>query len=74
MTHPVADLPVDELSVDERLTLLERLWNSLLDAGPPPIPAWHIEEVRRRVAAADADPGASISLEDLRRELREDRS
>ena len=70
MAHPAADLPVEELSVDERLTLLGRLWDSLLDVGPPPAPAWHLEEVRRRVAAADADPAASIPLDELRRELR----
>ena len=70
MAHPATDLPVEELTIDERLALLGRLWDSLLDAGPPPIPAWHLEEVRRRIAAANADPGASIPLEELRRELR----
>lgn len=69
MTHPATEFPVDELSVDERLTLLGRLWDSLLDAGPPPVPAWHLDVVRQRAALADADPGASIPLEDLRREL-----
>ena len=70
MSDRVAELPLDELSVEERLELLGRVWDSLLDIGPPPVPAWHLEEVRRRVTAADADPGASIPLEDLRRELR----
>jgi putative addiction module component (TIGR02574 family) len=73
MAHPAADLPIEELTVDERLTLLGRLWDSLLDAGPPPVPAWHREEVRRRMAAADADPTASIPLEELRRQLRGNR-
>ncbi len=73
MSHPVADLPVDELSIDERLTLLGRLWDSLLDAGPPPVPAWHMDEVERRIAAADAHPDASIPLEELRRDLLKDR-
>jgi hypothetical protein len=40
MAHPVVDLPLDDLTVDERLTLLGRVWDSLLDAGPPPVPAW----------------------------------
>lgn len=70
MPHPAVNLPIEELTVDERLTLLGRLWDSLLDAGPPPIPAWHLQEVRRRIAAADANPTASIPLEELRRQLR----
>ena len=69
-----ADLPFDGLTVNERLGLLERLWDSLLDAGPPPVTEWHLDEVRRRVAAADADPAASIPLEALRRELLGDRA
>ena len=60
MSVRVADLPIDELTVEEQLELLGRLRDSLLDIGPPPVPAWHLEEVRRRVAAADADPAASI--------------
>ncbi len=74
MAHPAIDLSVEELTVEERLILLGRLWDSLLDAGPPPIPPWHLEEVRRRVAAADADPSASIPLDDLRRQLQGKRS
>ena len=69
MTPSAAEMPVDELTVDERLLLLGRLWDSLLDAGPPPIQSWHMAEVRRRIAAADADPEASIPLEELRRKF-----
>ena len=68
----MTEFPIDKLTVDERLTLLRRLWDSLLDDGPPPVPAWHLEEVRRRIAAVDADPAASIPLEELRRELLEE--
>ena len=41
-----------------------------LDACSPHIPAWHLDEVRRRIAAAAEKPEATISLEELRRELR----
>jgi hypothetical protein len=41
----------------------------LRDDQPPPAPAWHLDELRKRIAAADATPEASIPLEDLRREL-----
>ncbi len=69
MAHPATELAVDELSVEERLTLLGRLWDSLLDSGPPPVQAWHFDIIRLRIAAADANPGASIPFEDLRAEL-----
>jgi len=70
MPPSVAELPVEQLSVNERLTLLGRLWDSLLDEGTPPIQPWHMEVVRRRIAAADAAPDASIPLDELRRELK----
>ena len=40
-----------------------------LDDNTPPIPAWHSDLLRERIAAADADPGAGIPLDQLRREL-----
>jgi hypothetical protein len=40
-----------------------------LDDNPPPIPAWHSDLLRERIAAADADPGAGIPLDELRKEL-----
>ncbi len=67
MAHTATDLPIDELSVEERLTLLGRLWDSLLDTSPLPVPAWHLEVVRQRLA--DPNPTSSIPLEELRREL-----
>ena len=73
MAHSMLDLPIDEMSVPERLSLLDRLWDSLLDIRPIPAPAWHADEVKFRIAAADEDPDASISLEDFERELKEGR-
>jgi len=70
MPHPVMEMPIGELTIPERLALLGRLWDSLLDAPVPPIPQWHLEEVRRRVLAADANPSASIPLDELRKQLK----
>jgi putative addiction module component (TIGR02574 family) len=62
--------PVEQYSVEDRVELLGLLWDSLLDAGSfPPAPAWHGAEVARRIARADAAPGAAIPLEQLRQEL-----
>ena len=70
MTSSVTEWPVAELTVDERLVLLGRVWDSLLDTGAPPIQAWHLEEVRRRIAAADADPQGLIPVAESRRQLK----
>ena len=48
--------------------------SSLLDQETPTPPSWHRAEVARRVAEADAHPEASISLEQLKRELRPDQA
>ena len=70
MAQPIQLLPVEQYSVEERVELLGRLWDSLLDAGGlPPAPAWHAAEAAGRIARADAAPGSAIPLEQLRREL-----
>ena len=61
------EFPIERLTVDERLELIARLWDSLQAPGiAPPVPGWHREVVRARVAAADANPGSGLSLEELR--------
>ena len=72
---PTLDIPIAGLSVQQRLDLIDRLWMSLEpNAGEMVWPEWHREEVRRRIAEADAFPEAMIPLETLRRELLADRS
>jgi putative addiction module component (TIGR02574 family) len=70
MPPAIANFPLEQLTVEERLELLARLWDSLLQPGqPPPMPAWHQAELARRIEWADADPLASIPVEELRRGL-----
>ena len=74
MTQTIAEFPVERLSIPDRLDLLARLWDSLLgDDHLPPMPDWHRDEVASRIAMADANPGSSIPLEALRKELLEER-
>jgi len=74
VTNLVKDFPVDQLMVDERLELLARLWDSLLqNDDPQPVPEWHLDLLRSRLASADANPQASISLEELRTAIRPNR-
>jgi putative addiction module component (TIGR02574 family) len=50
---------IDRLTPAERIELIGLIWDSIPDDVPFTPPDWHIRELERRVAAADADPGAA---------------
>jgi putative addiction module component (TIGR02574 family) len=56
---------LDRLSPDERLELLGLLWDSLGEATFTP-PEWHIRELERRRAAAEANPSAGIPWDEFK--------
>ena len=65
MTQPISQFDFGQLDPYEKLDLISQLWDSLPDSTEGlPIPEWHREELDRRLAAADADPGKVISWED----------
>ena len=50
---------IDRLSVRERLDLIEQIWDSLPEqVSPDQVPPWHLAELAKRCAEADASPGA----------------
>lgn len=50
-------LGIDRLSVRERLELIEQIWDSLPEqVSPEEVPEWHLAELARRRAEADASP------------------
>lgn len=58
MTATLETLGIDRMSVSERLELIEQIWSSLPDEmSMADVPAWHVEEINRRRAAAAASPG-----------------
>ena len=49
---------IAQLSVRERLELIEKIWDSLPDTvAPEEVPDWHLAELARRRAEAAAQPG-----------------
>ncbi|MBW3543911.1 MAG: addiction module protein [Planctomycetes bacterium] len=67
MQQPLPDLAIDELSVAQRLDLISRLWDSIPNTLEDlPVPVGHRELLERRIADADADPGAGIPWETVR--------
>ncbi len=67
----VNDIPrIEELSVAEKILLVEDLWDSIVAAKESvPIPASHMEELGRRLEKANSDPGRLLSLEELKQRI-----
>jgi len=58
MAVSAASLGIDQLTVAERLELIEQIWDSLPEqVEPGDIPEWHLAELTRRRADAEAKPG-----------------
>ena len=57
-----------ELSTDERLHLIESLWDSL-SPHEVPVPDWHQEVLEERIKDQRRNPDDSISWEELKDEL-----
>ncbi len=59
MAISIEALGIDRLSVHERLELIEKIWESIPEeVKPDEVPAWHLAELARRRAEADASPRA----------------
>jgi putative addiction module component (TIGR02574 family) len=54
---------IDRLSPRQRFELIGLIWDSLPTDTPFTPPDWHLRELERRCAAADADPDAAESWE-----------
>jgi putative addiction module component (TIGR02574 family) len=50
---------IDRLSPEQRCELIGLIWDSLPEDVPFNPPDWHLRELERRIAAADADPSAA---------------
>jgi putative addiction module component (TIGR02574 family) len=73
MSHPLPPFDIQQFNVDERLELISHLWDSLPDSTESlPIPEWHRQELEQRLAAADADPDATIPWDEVKKSLRND--
>jgi putative addiction module component (TIGR02574 family) len=58
------------LPVDQRLELVEEIWDSLAaDASAVPIAGWHQAELQRRLARHKADPGDVETWGEVRAQL-----
>ena len=57
--------------VEDQLELLERAWDRLVDAGwQPALTDEFKAELDRRIAAADANPGSGMTIDQLLEHVR----
>ena len=69
MTRPALLNEILDLPADERLQLVEKIWDSLAaSAETVPVPDWHKEELDRRLD--DPSEQATESWEDVQARLR----
>ncbi len=67
----VDDIPgIARLTVAEKILLLEDLWDSIAaDESSVPVPQSHREELDRRLAEYEKDPGCLLTLDDLQERI-----
>ena len=59
MSINIPSLELDRLSVGERLKLIDLIWESLpQQVDSADVPEWHLIELTKRRAEAEATPGA----------------
>jgi putative addiction module component (TIGR02574 family) len=70
MSPTIQDLGIDRLDVEDRLRLIGEIWDSLPPIDEMDIPESHLEELDRRIDAADADPSAGQPWSEVKSLLR----
>jgi putative addiction module component (TIGR02574 family) len=61
---------LDTLSVDDRLAMIDAVWDSLCrDPDSVPIPDWHIEELQRRLTHHAVTPLEGRDWSEVQAEL-----
>ena len=69
MSITLEQFGIDRLSSEERLTLIDLIWDSLPEDAPFTPPAWHLKVLEERLAEADANPGAGSTWEEVKARL-----
>lgn len=67
MAPTMKDLGIDRLNLEQRIALALEIWESLGDARPPArLTAEQRDELARRDAELDANPGIALTWEQIR--------
>ncbi len=68
----MTQLEITNLPIEERLQLMESLWDSLCrePSGEPIMPDWHKQVLEERIARLDAGEEPLISWEEAKKKIR----
>ncbi len=67
MNATLKSLGIDRLGIDERLALVEEIWDSIAaDSGALPLTDAQRAELTKRIAEDDANPDDTIPWEDVK--------
>ncbi|MBK8208060.1 MAG: addiction module protein [Planctomycetes bacterium] len=70
MPHTVDPKVYLKLSPEERVKLMDEIYQSLVDEGAESaVPGPDIDELRRRIAQHQKDPGSAIAWDEARKRL-----
>ena len=67
---PIPPPGFDDLPVDEQIDFVQSLWDRIAaTAEQVPVPEWHRQIIRERLASYNADPGAGRLWTDVRTDI-----
>ena len=72
MAATVKSLGIDRLPLEERLALVQEIWDTIVAEQPPLLTEAQRKELDRRIAEDDADPDGGIPWEQVQAELLEE--
>jgi putative addiction module component (TIGR02574 family) len=71
MATTLKSLGIDQLSVAQRILLVEEIWDSIAEqAEPPPLTEPQTQDLQRRLSAYQADQKAGSNWEEVKARLR----
>ncbi len=72
MTQPVNLADITVMSIDDRIALVQAIWDSIADETDPfPLTEQQQRELDRRIAELDANPKNVLTWEEIKARIRE---
>ena len=69
MSALLKDLGIDKLTLEQRLQLVNDIWESIADEHGIPLTPEQVKELERRIARHEANPGLGSSWEDVKAQI-----